>query len=171
MQIEPIVLTGRRVILVSPVAVRVRSPWARAVRRRTREWRAALRHDPRLRPICATSHPDSTRFRSTIRAVIYADNGSNQPGAFVAVSVQVTITAGQAPGWIDFPFASPIALPAGRYWLGYWYGNSSAREYYDAASGGGRYRSAPYSSTSNPPASFGAASTSNNSYSIYATLG
>ena len=62
---------GRRVILVRPVARRVRSPWARAVRRRTREWRAALANEPRLRPIGATSQPDPTRFRSTIRAEIF----------------------------------------------------------------------------------------------------
>ena len=62
---------GRRVILVRPVARRSRSPWARAVRRRTREWRAALANDPRLRPIGATSQPDPTRFRSTIRAEIF----------------------------------------------------------------------------------------------------
>ena len=62
---------GRRVILIGPVARRPRSPWARAVRRRTREWRAALANDPRLRPIGATSQPDPTRFRSTIRAEIF----------------------------------------------------------------------------------------------------
>ena len=54
-----------------PVARRVRSQWARAVRRRTSEWRAALRNEPRLRPIGATSEPDPTRFRSTIRAEIF----------------------------------------------------------------------------------------------------
>ena len=61
---------GRRVVLVVPVARRARSPWARAVERRTREWRAALR--ARLEPAGATSHPDPTRFRSTIRAEIFA---------------------------------------------------------------------------------------------------
>ena len=62
---------GRRVILVTPVARRPRSAWARAVRRRTREWRAALRATPRLRPIGATSRPDPRRFRSTIRAELF----------------------------------------------------------------------------------------------------
>ena len=62
---------GRRLILVTPVTRRARSPWARAVRRRTREWQAALRHEPRLRPIGATSQPDPTRYRSTIRAEIF----------------------------------------------------------------------------------------------------
>jgi hypothetical protein len=62
---------GRRVILFTPVARRPRSAWARAVRRRTREWRAALRATPRLRPIGATSRPDPRRFRSTIRAELF----------------------------------------------------------------------------------------------------
>jgi hypothetical protein len=59
------------VILVIPVARRARSPWSRAVRRRTLEWRAALYADPRLRWTGRTSHPDPSRFRSTIRAEIF----------------------------------------------------------------------------------------------------
>jgi mannosyltransferase len=59
---------GRRVVLVAPVT-RSRSPWARAVRRRTREWRAVLRAE--LRPLGATSRPDPARFRSTVRAEIF----------------------------------------------------------------------------------------------------
>jgi hypothetical protein len=62
-------VAGRRVVLVMPVYVRPRSPWARAVRRRTREWRAVLRAD--LRSLGATSRPDPTRFRSTVRAEIF----------------------------------------------------------------------------------------------------
>jgi len=62
---------GRRVVLVIPVARRPRAPWSRAVRRRTREWRAALRADPRLHWIGRTSHPDPTRFRSAVRAEIF----------------------------------------------------------------------------------------------------
>jgi mannosyltransferase len=62
---------GRRVVLVTPVARRPRAPWGRVVRRRTQEWRAALRADPRLRWIGRTSHPDPARFRSAVRAEIY----------------------------------------------------------------------------------------------------
>jgi mannosyltransferase len=61
---------GRRVVLITPV-LRARSPWARAVRRRTNQWRAALHHDPRLRRLGATSRPDPGRFRSTVRAEIF----------------------------------------------------------------------------------------------------
>jgi mannosyltransferase len=62
---------GRRVVLVTPVARPPRAPWSRAVRLRTREWRAALRADPRLRWTGRTSHPDPTRFRSAVRAEIF----------------------------------------------------------------------------------------------------
>jgi mannosyltransferase len=65
----PELVPGRRVVLVTPVYRRPRSPWARAVRRRTREWRAALRAE--LRPLGATSRPDPARFRSTVRAEIF----------------------------------------------------------------------------------------------------
>jgi mannosyltransferase len=60
---------GRRVVLVVPVTRNPRSPWSRAVRRRTREWRAALRRE--LEPIGATSRPDPEAFRSAVRAEIF----------------------------------------------------------------------------------------------------
>jgi mannosyltransferase len=61
----------RRIVLVTPVDVRSRAPWGREVRRRTREWRAALQADPRLCRLGATSRPDARRFRSTVRAEIF----------------------------------------------------------------------------------------------------
>ena len=60
---------GRRVVLVSPVPRRARSAWARAVQRRTREWRAAL--EAELEPAGATSQPDPRSFRSAVRAEIF----------------------------------------------------------------------------------------------------
>jgi mannosyltransferase len=62
---------GRRIVLVTPVGRRPRAPWGRAVRLRTREWRAALRADSRLRSLGRTSRPDPARFRSTVRAEIF----------------------------------------------------------------------------------------------------
>jgi mannosyltransferase len=67
---RPALRPGHRVVLVMPL-LRPRSPWAHAVRDRTREWRAALRADPRLRRLGATSRADPRRFRSTVRAVIF----------------------------------------------------------------------------------------------------
>ena len=105
-----------------------------------------------------------------IRAVIYADSGG-QPGSLVGVSDPTTIAAGQSAGWVDFSFGSPPLLAGGSYWLGYWYSASSAFEYYTPVTGASRYRSAAYSPASDPPASFGSATTSNGSFSLYATLG
>jgi hypothetical protein len=61
---------GQRIVLVAPI-LKARSPWARAVRRYTCAWRAALRADPRLRRLGATSRPDPHAYRSTVRAEIY----------------------------------------------------------------------------------------------------
>jgi hypothetical protein len=62
---------GRRLVLVTPVARPARSAWARAVRRRTLEWRTALNGDPRLDWLGRTSYPDARRFRSAVRAEIF----------------------------------------------------------------------------------------------------
>ena len=107
-----------------------------------------------------------------MRAVVYADTGSNRPGAFVAVSQPVTIAAGQPAGWVDFPVSGAPALPAGQYWLGLWSAGTSARGFYENVSGGGSYAPATYSSGANPPASWpGGGSGDNLAYSLYATLG
>ena len=106
---------------------------------------------------------------SRIRGVVYADAGG-APGALVAVTPEVAIAAGQAAGWIGLPFASAVSLPAGSYWLGYWYADSSSRHYYTSVSGSERYAAAAYSASANPPASFPPPSSSGSSYSLYATL-
>jgi mannosyltransferase len=56
---------GHRLVLVTPVLERPRGPWLVAVARRTREWRAALRRDRRLRAIgsvgARTPRPNAVR--------------------------------------------------------------------------------------------------------------
>jgi mannosyltransferase len=56
---------GRVIVLVMPLLERPSDPWLTAIARRTREWRAALRRDPRLRAIGAvgasTAHPNAVR--------------------------------------------------------------------------------------------------------------
>ena len=107
---------------------------------------------------------------TAMRAVIYADSG-NQPGAFVAVSGPVTINAGQAAGWVDFPLSGSPALPAGQYWLGLWASNASTFGFYDDVSGSGYFAPATYSAGSNPPAGWPGGVSDTLSYSLYATLG
>jgi hypothetical protein len=73
---------GRRIVLVTPVGLRSRAPWARAVRRSTRAWRATLRAQPRLHRVSATSRPVPGRFRSAVRAEIYAVESRPCAGAW-----------------------------------------------------------------------------------------
>ena len=105
-----------------------------------------------------------------IRTLIYTDSGG-QPDTLVAASQQVTIAAGQAAGWVDFPLTSSPTLRSGKYWLGYWFGGSGVEVYYDDVSGSGRYVPVFYSATGAPPISFGNGSGSSLAFSLYATLG
>jgi hypothetical protein len=62
---------GKRILFVTPVpdARPSRGAWSRAVRIRTREWRAALRASPRLRPIGGvTTFPSR---KNTVRAELF----------------------------------------------------------------------------------------------------
>jgi hypothetical protein len=64
---------GRRILLVTPIFNRPLSdaPWKRAIRARTREWRAALRRDPRLHEIEAPRRGPLKRLYSTVRAEVF----------------------------------------------------------------------------------------------------
>ena len=104
-----------------------------------------------------------------LRAVVYA-NSRNRPGAFVAASSEVTIGREAPAAWVDFPIAGAPALDPGEYWLGYWFGGSTAQEYYAEVTAAGRYASASYSSTHDPSATFGTGGGSPTAFSLYATL-
>jgi hypothetical protein len=63
---------GRRVLLVWPVSAgRSQAPWNRAVRSRTREWRAWLRADPRLRAIGGAPRSTWPPRRSRVRTQLF----------------------------------------------------------------------------------------------------
>ena len=106
-----------------------------------------------------------------VRAVIYADNGGS-PGALLGVSNQVTVNAGQAWGWVDFTFASPIAVSAGTIWMGYIGGATDdlTQLRYDTLAGDLRYNSNTGGFAAGPTNPFGATATSDKHYSLYATL-
>jgi mannosyltransferase len=72
---------GTHVLLVTPVFRHgsAGSPWLRAVRARTREWRAALRSDPRLEAVGRAPRSRATGHRSTVRAELFVARG--QPAA------------------------------------------------------------------------------------------
>jgi hypothetical protein len=65
---------GDRILLVTPVVGgrrRAQGPWSRTVRVRTREWRAALRADPRLRALGRAPRSAFPRWRSTVRTELF----------------------------------------------------------------------------------------------------
>jgi PKD repeat protein/glucose/arabinose dehydrogenase len=105
-----------------------------------------------------------------LRAIIYADSGGN-PGARLGVSNEVTINAKQAWGWVNFTFPSPVAIPAGTVWIGYFGAskNDLTQLRYDPIANDLRYNNNTYSSGASNP--FGAATTLNYHYSLYATYG
>ena len=105
---------------------------------------------------------------SRIRGVIYTNSGG-QPGTLVAVTSEVSVAANRAAGWVTLPLTTPVQLAAGSYWLGYWYADGNSRLYYLNLAGAERYKAAAYSTTANPPTSFGTASSATSSYSLTAT--
>jgi lysophospholipase L1-like esterase len=106
---------------------------------------------------------------SKLRTVVYADNGGT-PGAVVATSTEVSVPAQQAASWVVFPLPASVSVPAGRYWLGYWYADGNTTISFDTGVSSQRYKQATYASTGSAPASFGAASTDVHNYSIYLKL-
>lgn len=63
---------GRRILLVTPIPARhpSQAPWSRQVRVRTREWRAALRADPRLKPLPEV-YTEIPRAHNRLRAELF----------------------------------------------------------------------------------------------------
>jgi PKD repeat protein len=106
-----------------------------------------------------------------IKAVIYADSGGN-PGARLGVSDALNIKAGRPWGWVDFTFSTPVAVPAGPVWIGYFAGGNRSgliQMRYDQVVGDLRHNQDSYSNNASNP--FGTATTGNFHYSIYATYG
>jgi hypothetical protein len=103
-----------------------------------------------------------------MKGIIYADAGG-QPGALLATSNEISITAGAAGGWRDLVFGSPVSLSAGRYFLGVLVGGTGnvIRETYDAETGIMRYDADAYADGASN--SYGAATTFNNKMSLYAS--
>lgn len=79
------------------------------------------------------------------KGVIYTD--SSGPSALVAATQEVTVTSGQAAGWVTFAFAAPVSLAAADYWLGLHTGATGAniRLYNDTGSTAPKYVTDTYS--------------------------
>ena len=61
--------------------------------------------------------PTATTGTQALRGVIYADAGG-APGALLATSTEISYASTQPAGWYALPFAAPVNLAAGRYWIG-----------------------------------------------------
>lgn len=97
------------------------------------------------------------------------DFSGGVPANLLGASAEVTITDGQAPGWVRFLFLSPVTIPsAGTYWLGLLSGAASAttRWYWDAGTGRDYENADTYSDGFT--ATFGTATVLDRVFSIYA---
>jgi PKD repeat protein len=111
-----------------------------------------------------------TSGSSKINAIIFADS-AGKPGTRLGVSNAVTVPAGQAWGWVDFTFSTPVAIQAGPIWIGYIIGGTDSviQLRYDSVSGASRQNQDTYSNgVSNP---FGGGTAGDAFYSIYARYG
>jgi hypothetical protein len=61
--------------------------------------------------------PNGVPGDQRLRGVVYADAGG-VPGALLGVTGEIDFTSSAPAGWYDLPFASPLDLPSGDYWLG-----------------------------------------------------
>jgi hypothetical protein len=113
--------------------------------------------------------PGGASGQQVLRGLIYADSGG-APGSLLSTSSELTFTSGQAAGWYDLPLPTPLAAPAGRYWIGVITGAASnvAGFRYDTVSGSRDYNANSYSL--GPSTTFGSFSADGEQMSVYATL-
>ena len=103
-----------------------------------------------------------------MKAVIY-NAPAGTPTTLVATSAEVTVTDGQAAGWVDFTFAAPPTLPPGLYMLGLHGGanTTTIRWAHDVITGGTKFWSDTYSDGALATAT--GVSTASREVSIYAS--
>jgi len=104
-----------------------------------------------------------------LKGVIYADQGGS-PGNLIAVSNEVTFGTSAASGWYDLPFASPISLSAGTYWIGLIDGPNTdvfGLRYDNSSANSGAVTAASYANA--PPDPFNPSRLDSEQISIYAT--
>jgi subtilisin family serine protease len=112
--------------------------------------------------------PTGTSGQQTIEGVIYADQ-SGVPGALLAVSSPITFTSSSAAGWYNLPFASPVALSPGTYWIGIISGGTSRVTGFRWSNAAGSRALNSNTYTSGPSNPFGSASIDAEQMSLYAT--
>jgi acid phosphatase type 7 len=104
-----------------------------------------------------------------VRGVIYADAGG-EPGALLGTTSEISGSGTDAGAWRDLPFASPLRLAAGTYWLGFITGPTTSvlQFYFDEYVGAYRTNLDAYADGPSDP--FGGGTTAYlRNVSIYAT--
>lgn len=121
-------------------------------------------------PATATSISFYTRGGGSAQKfspVIYNADASGNPRSFVAMGAEVTVSAGQAPGWVSSALPNLLLTP-GKYLLGLLSGpaGSGAFTYWDAIPSAGFYNANPYPA---PAPAWGAITVESMRRSIYVT--
>jgi DNA-binding beta-propeller fold protein YncE len=100
--------------------------------------------------------------------VIYSDN-AGKPEALLGVSEQLTFKSTNAAGWYALPFAAPVKLAPGNYWLGVITGATQKVTgfRYTSVTGSRDYNANAYGSGPTNP--FGTPTTDAEQVSLYAT--
>jgi RHS repeat-associated protein len=105
----------------------------------------------------------------SLKAAIYADS-EGSPGELLGTGTEVKYKGDvNGSGWFELPFASPVKITTGTYWIGFITGSETEGMgyVYDEASNGRAYNTNTYSSGPSNP--FGSASKDSEQASIYAT--
>jgi hypothetical protein len=100
--------------------------------------------------------------------VIYSDS-SGSPAALLGTTSELVFSSGQAAGWYDLTFSSPVTLTAGTYWIGVMTGGTRgvAGFRFNSVSGSRDYNANTYTAGASNP--FGSFSTDGEQMSLYAT--
>jgi hypothetical protein len=112
--------------------------------------------------------PTSTSGQQQVEGVIYSD-AAGVPGSLLATSNQLTFHSTDAAGWYDLVFPSPVALPAGTYWIGLISGATGNVTGFRYSNVTGARALNTNSYTSGPSNPFGTATIDSEQMSIYAT--
>jgi hypothetical protein len=110
--------------------------------------------------------PNGVPGDQRLRGVVYAD-AAGEPGALVGVTEELDFPSSASAGWYDLPFASPLDLASGDYWLGLISGPqpSVAAFAYDPVTGSRASNASPYAAGPTDP--FGPIVTDDAQMSLY----
>lgn len=109
-----------------------------------------------------------TAGSQVIKGVIY-DDLNGLPNKLKGVTNELTISGTDAPAWRDLPFASPVRLEAGNYWLGIISGETTLIAQISVDSKLDALRVIDDLYSDGPVATFSSPRTANLELSIYAT--